>query len=180
MVGKPELKLTVDLDRLEPLLKEIRDAVDSENNAFYEALRRAKVVYEGKAFAREVIDYIRAEAESIKERISRERVMGDLKPCPFCSNKAEVEFLRDMVKIKCVECCACVWDYLLDDAKELWNNRPIEESLNKQIAEFKELVEHLSRMSCHCQVSALDVKINKHCESCSVGKAQKALSNVVV
>ena len=46
-------------------------------------------------------------------------------------------------------------------------------------AEVMDVIEHASRLSCHCQMCAPDVEINRHWPSCLVGKAQKLLGQKV-
>jgi len=40
-------------------------------------------------------------------------------------------------------------------------------------------VEHIAKRGCQCQVSALDVDLNRHYRSCMVGQAQKYLGKKV-
>ena len=58
----------------------------------------------------------------------------ELKPCPFCGGEAELCYSE--VDTFCRKCNVM-------QETELWNTRPIEDALNKRIAELEALVERL-------------------------------------
>ncbi len=69
--------------------------------------------------------------------------MSELKPCPFCGEKATLDYSvlpnRKHWFITC-DCCGMMYQYTLSQRKYVkdgWNTRPIEDALNKRIAELE-------------------------------------------
>jgi hypothetical protein len=69
--------------------------------------------------------------------------MSELKPCPFCGEKATLDYgvlpNRKHWFITC-DCCGMMYQYTLSQRKYVkdgWNTRPIEDALNKRIAELE-------------------------------------------
>jgi hypothetical protein len=65
--------------------------------------------------------------------------MSELKPCPFCGNKNisndELRFENEVIsrRFTCSDCNVLI----MDISAEHWNTRPIEDALNKRIAELE-------------------------------------------
>lgn len=66
--------------------------------------------------------------------------MDELKACPFCGNEPQEITTNGKPLVVCW-CRGCV-----NDPKN-WNTRPIEDALNKRIAELKELLDTESQLS---------------------------------
>jgi len=69
--------------------------------------------------------------------------MSELKPCPFCGSPAYSyhDNCIDFAGVKCdLGGCVCA-DILITENN--WNTRPIEDALNKRIAELEAMVERL-------------------------------------
>ncbi len=64
----------------------------------------------------------------------------ELKPCPFCgSTEIRYGYGPLFPVVWCNKCDAQVQDVDdVDDAIKLWNTRPIEDALNKRVAELEE------------------------------------------
>ena len=69
--------------------------------------------------------------------------MSKLKPCPFCGEKATLDYSvmpnRKHWFITC-DCCGMMYQYTLSQRKYVkdgWNTRPIEDDLRKRIAELE-------------------------------------------
>ena len=69
--------------------------------------------------------------------------MSELKPCPFCGEKATLDYSvlpnRKHWFITC-DCCGMMYQYTLSQRKYVkdgWNTRPIEDALNARIAELE-------------------------------------------
>ena len=68
--------------------------------------------------------------------------MSELKPCPFCGEKATLDYSvmpnRKHWFITC-DCCGMMYQYTLSQRKYVkdgWNTRPIEDDLRKRIVEL--------------------------------------------
>ena len=69
--------------------------------------------------------------------------MSELKPCPFCGEKATLDYSvmpnRKHWFITC-DCCGMMYQYTLSQRKYVkdgWNTRPIEDELRARIAELE-------------------------------------------
>ena len=67
----------------------------------------------------------------------------ELRPCPFCGEKATLDYSvlpnRKHWFITC-DCCGMMYQYTLSQRKYVkdgWNTRPIEDALNARIAELE-------------------------------------------
>jgi Lar family restriction alleviation protein len=79
--------------------------------------------------------------------------MSELKPCPFCGEKATLDYgvlpNRKHWFITC-DCCGMMYQYTLSQRKYVkdgWNTRPIEDALNKRIAELEAEIDQLTSHS---------------------------------
>ena len=76
--------------------------------------------------------------------------MSELKPCPFCGEKATLDYSvtpnRKHWFITC-DCCGMMYQDTLSQRKYVkdgWNTRPIEDALNKRIAELEGKIDQLT------------------------------------
>ena len=76
--------------------------------------------------------------------------MINLKPCPFCGQELPIHYTvmqnRYVSLISCPDCNASVVSnkFLSDrDALAIWQTRPIEDALNKRIAELELIIDKL-------------------------------------
>lgn len=61
-----------------------------------------------------------------------------LKRCPFCGSTDIRECFGIFPELFCGECEATIYEYdIREDLIKLWNTRPIEDELNKRIAELE-------------------------------------------
>ena len=65
----------------------------------------------------------------------------DLKPCPFCGNKAEIDFFESECTwyIGCTNCTCEIQDLSEEKAISAWNNRHDEMTLKKVLLLIPEL-----------------------------------------
>lgn len=63
-----------------------------------------------------------------------------LKPCPFCGGEAEIIEEGIGFNIKCADCYAEMTPFVTDkrEAIKMWNTRPIEDDLQKELDEARE------------------------------------------
>jgi hypothetical protein len=81
--------------------------------------------------------------------------MSELKPCPFCGSPAYSyhDNCIDFAGVKCdLGGCVCA-DILITENN--WNTRPIEDALNKRIAELEAEIE---RLTVHSDIERQDDK----------------------
>ena len=76
--------------------------------------------------------------------------MTELKPCPFCGEKATIDYSvlpnRKHWFITC-DCCGMMYQYTLSQRKYVkdgWNTRPIEDALRLRIAELEAEIDQLT------------------------------------
>ena len=76
--------------------------------------------------------------------------MSKLKPCPFCGEKATLDYSvmpnRKHWFITC-DCCGMMYQDTLSQRKYVkdgWNTRPIEDALTARIAELEAEIERLT------------------------------------
>ena len=65
--------------------------------------------------------------------------MSELKPCPFCGS-SNVATEKSLDLAYCDNCCA-------ESNDDVWNTRPIEDALNKRIAELEGKIDQLTAHS---------------------------------
>ena len=87
--------------------------------------------------------------------------MSELKPCPFCGEKATLDYSvlpnRKHWFITC-DCCGMMYQYTLSQRKYVkdgWNTRPIEDALRARIAELEAESE---RFTVHSRIKRQDDK----------------------
>jgi len=89
----------------------------------------------------------------------------ELKPCPFCGNTnlhhTETSIFH---AVWCKDCGAMV-DIDDGDAIKLWNTRPLEDALQKRIAELEE---QLLKVSKEYAEMSFARRVNKHNETIRV------------
>lgn len=68
----------------------------------------------------------------------------ELKPCPFCGSEVTIRYVRGfgMDTGNWIGCNNCGHSYMWADESgiEIWNTRPLEDSLRKQLEECKRLM----------------------------------------
>lgn len=74
--------------------------------------------------------------------------MSELKPCPFCGKKPNPNW-TDESYIECTNRKCSVYGYGMSTGD--WNTRPIEDALNKRIAELERDFDMLFRSSANKQ-----------------------------
>lgn len=63
--------------------------------------------------------------------------MTELKPCSFCGGKASFIPDMDLVHVRCTQCRLTIGIYTPERATEIWNNRPIEDALQKRVEKLE-------------------------------------------
>ena len=69
----------------------------------------------------------------------------ELKPCPFCGNKATVYIVTQnrlsFWRVQCAECSAVMQAMTRENAIVIWNTRPVEDTLLACIANARTIIE---------------------------------------
>ena len=94
-----------------------------------------------------------------------------LRPCPFCGESVELDYSelpnRKHWFITC-ECCGMMYQSSISQRKYVkvdWNNRPIEDALNKRIAELEAEIE---RLTVHSDTERQDDNYSNHTQTQTV------------
>ena len=83
--------------------------------------------------------------------------MSELKPCPFCGNEPHIDANYHLFSCQNKDCIADAINYeAIMGFFEQWNICPIEDALNKRIAELEAENERLSQLL-HDEMSQLEI-----------------------
>ena len=64
--------------------------------------------------------------------------MNELNPCPFCGKIPNAEYIEDVMYVICSN-NSCGMSCIASVTLKEWNNRPIEDALQKRIDELEKL-----------------------------------------
>ena len=76
----------------------------------------------------------------------------NLKPCPFCGGKDDLECDDYGIHAVCTKCCSCTGCFQTrEEVLNSWNSRPTEDVQNKEINSLRKALEEIKKTVAYAQ-----------------------------